>query len=110
MLSLRTIPLFSSLSDEELKLLDQTRVAKTYDAGVTIINDGDTSNALYIINSGEVKVCITNEQGREVMIAQLTAGEYFGEMALFDEKPRSASIITRSTCCLLYTSPSPRDS
>lgn len=98
MLSLRTIPLFSSLSDDELKLLDQTRVAKSYADGVTIINDGDTSNALYIIISGEVKVCITNEQGREVMIAQLSDGEYFGEMSLIDEKPRSASIITRSSC------------
>ena len=98
MLSLKSIPLFSSLNDDEVALLSQARVMKSYAAGVTIINDGDTSNALYIITKGGVKVCISNEQGREVVITQLSEGEYFGEMSLIDEKPRSASIITRSAC------------
>ena len=57
-----------------------------------------TVRLAYIINKGKVKVCIANEQGREVVIAQLDEGEHFGEMSLIDEKPRSASIITRTAC------------
>ncbi|MEM7292279.1 MAG: cyclic nucleotide-binding domain-containing protein [Pseudomonadota bacterium] len=98
MQSLRTVPLFSSLTEEELTMMAQARQIRTYPANATIINDGDTTNALYIINKGKVKVCISNEQGREVVIAQLAEGEHFGEMSLIDEKPRSASIITRSAC------------
>ena len=98
MQSLKNVPLFSALSEEELDLLAQARQIRSYPANATVINDGDTTNALYIINKGKVKVCIANEQGREVVIAQLDEGEHFGEMSLIDEKPRSASIITRTAC------------
>ena len=98
MQSLTTVPLFSSLSEKELNLLEQARIVRRYNANTTILNDGDTSNALYIINKGKVKVCIANEQGREVVIAQLSDDEHFGEMSLIDDKPRSASIITRTDC------------
>jgi len=98
MQTLNNVPLFSSLSEVELALLTQVRQIRNYPANATIINDGDPANALYIINKGKVKVCISNEQGREVVIAQLADGEYFGEMSLVDDKPRSATIITRTAC------------
>ncbi|MEM7208561.1 MAG: cyclic nucleotide-binding domain-containing protein [Pseudomonadota bacterium] len=98
MQSLKSVQLFESLSEDELDLLLQVRQIRSFPANATIINDGDTTNALYIINKGKVKVCISNEQGREVVIAQLADGEYFGEMSLIDDKPRSASIITRTAC------------
>ncbi len=98
MLTLNHVPLFSSLSEVELALLTQVRQIRNYPANATIINDGDPASALYIINKGKVKVCISNEQGREVVIAQLADGEYFGEMSLVDDKPRSATIIARTAC------------
>ncbi|MDH3450905.1 MAG: Crp/Fnr family transcriptional regulator [Gammaproteobacteria bacterium] len=95
---LGAVPLFSGLTRDELEALAQTRVVRKYPRNATIINDGDTTNAIYIINRGKVKVCKTSESGKEVVIAVLDEGEHFGEMSLIDDKPRSASIVTKESC------------
>jgi len=95
---LGSVPLFSGLTREELAALAQTRVVRKYPRNATIINDGDTTNAIYIIDKGKVKVCKTSESGKEVVIAVLDKGQHFGEMSLIDDKPRSASIVTKEPC------------
>ena len=66
---LGAVPLFSGLTREELEALAQARVVRKYPRNATIINDGDTTNAIYIINQGKVKVCKTSETKGELRIA-----------------------------------------
>lgn len=95
---LKTVPLFSSLSDEELRLLGPCLQQRRYPRGSSILRVGDKIDALYVIISGRVKVLIPAEQGHEVILAILGPNEYFGEMGLLDDKRRSASVETLVDC------------
>jgi len=86
-------PPFLGLSEKDLSALSQRAVSRAYPKGSVIINEGDTTDSLYIVLSGKVKVFLANEDGREVILDTHGPGEYFGEMVL-DEGPRSASVIT----------------
>jgi CRP/FNR family cyclic AMP-dependent transcriptional regulator len=70
----------------------------------TIIGAGDPTDSLYIVISGRLKVLMSDEQGREVILAILGTGEFFGEMGLLDDSPRSASVVTLEPCELLSIS------
>ena len=91
---LGNIPLFSSLSEPDLQALSAHAAARTFPKNAIIINEGDTSNSLYIIASGKVKIFLSDEQGKEIVLDIQGPGEYFGEIALLDEAPRSASVMT----------------
>ena len=76
---------------------------RTYPANTVIINEGDHSDALFILISGRVKVFSTNEEGKEVVFDVHGPGEYVGEMSL-DGGPRSASVMTlEATTCSFVT-------
>ncbi len=103
---LKTVPLFSSLSDEQLRLLQPCLQQRSYPRSSFILRAGDETDALYIILSGRVKVLIPDEQGREVILAVMGPSEFFGEMGLLDDLPRSASVETLETCQMLRFSKS----
>ncbi len=72
---------------------------RKYPARSAIIQAGESSQSLYFIISGSVSVVIQDEQGRDMVVAYLNAGDFFGEMGLFEESPvRSAWIRARSAC------------
>ena len=98
---LKTVPLFSSLSDEQLALLQPYLQQRTYPRSAFILRAGEETDALYIILSGRVKILIPDDQGREVILAVLSPSEFFGEMGLLDDQPRSASVETLETCQML---------
>jgi CRP/FNR family transcriptional regulator, cyclic AMP receptor protein len=87
-------PLFAGLDDAERSALEACLHVRTYPERVTIINEGDLSQSLYLILEGRVKVFVSDEDGREVVLCTQGSGEYFGEVALVDDAPRSASVIT----------------
>jgi CRP/FNR family cyclic AMP-dependent transcriptional regulator len=91
---LEKIAIFSGLSQPELEILESHMVKRSYQKNTVIINEGDEANSLYIILEGEVKVFLSNEDGREIIINTQGAGEHFGELALLDNAPRSASVMT----------------
>ncbi|MEJ2054880.1 MAG: cyclic nucleotide-binding domain-containing protein [Calditrichaceae bacterium] len=66
---------------------------KTFSADETICKIGDPGDEMYIIISGEVKICIYGDKNQEQVVAKLTSGDYFGEMALLTGETRSASVI-----------------
>jgi len=101
---LKTVPLFSSLSDEQLALLQPYLQQRAYARGAFILRAGEETDALYIILSGRVKILIPDDQGREVILAVLSANEFFGEMGLLDDQPRSASVETLEACQMLRLS------
>lgn len=88
------IPLFAGLSAAELELIASHSLTKTYPKNCILINEGDHSDALYVILSGKVKVYVSGDDGKEVTLNIQGMGEYFGELALIDDEPRSASVIT----------------
>jgi CRP/FNR family transcriptional regulator, cyclic AMP receptor protein len=103
---LRTVPLFSSLSDDQLRILQPCLQQRSYPRNSFILRAGEETDALYIILSGRAKVLIPDEQGREVILAIMGPNEYFGEMGLLDNMPRSASVETLEACQVLRFSKS----
>ena len=98
---LKTVPLFSSVSDEQLRVLQPCLQQRNYPRSSFILRAGEETDALYIILAGRVKVLIPDEQGREVILATMGPNEFFGEMGLLDELPRSASVETLEPCQML---------
>lgn len=88
--AIRSVPLFGSLDDEaarELRSLLQTRDAAT---GTALFHAGDDGDAMYLIESGRVRISVTDEDQKEIVLAELAQGDFFGEMAIIDGKKRSA--------------------
>lgn len=86
-------PEFPELSPEETAALLGRATLRSYPRNAIIINEGDETDSVYFVMSGRVRVFLSNDRGREVVIGTLGAGDYFGEMAL-EPGSRSASVIT----------------
>ena len=97
-LLLRNVPLFAGLPESQLQLLTRVVGRKSYPRNSTVIAAGDVTDALYIVISGRLKVMMSDDEGREVILAILNQGEFFGEMGLIDEAPRSATVIAIEPC------------
>jgi CRP-like cAMP-binding protein len=104
--TLRQVPIFSSLEEQELKFLAQRAVPRNYSAGQIIFNEGDPCSGLYVIESGNVRIFKSSESGREQVLAIEGAGGSVAELPVFDggEYPASASAASDST--LLFVSKS----
>ena len=93
--------LFHRASEESLEKLAAFAFTKSYKPGEIVFEEGHTGNGLYVITSGKVEVIKGLNTGKEQRVAVLGEGEVFGEMALLDELPRSASVRTlEDTTCL----------
>ena len=72
---------------------------RTYPAKSTVIHEGDKPESLYYITEGSVSVVIEDKEGREIILAYLNPGDFFGEFGLFDEEiQRSAWVVARTSC------------
>ena len=91
---LETVPLFSGLPAEALAEIEQHGSVKSFRKNSIIINQDDETYSLYVILSGRVKVFVSGEDGREVVLNHQAAGDYFGDLALIDKQPRVASVMT----------------
>lgn len=101
---LRQIPIFSCLDEASLERLAQVAIRKKYPRNTVLLSEGDVTDSLYVIVSGKVKTIINDENGREIILSISGPGDYFGEMALIDGEPRSATIVTREACQLFIFS------
>jgi CRP/FNR family cyclic AMP-dependent transcriptional regulator len=95
---LKGIILFESLEESDLLAVSNRLVRRSFPKNSIIINEGDLTNSLYIILSGKVKAFLNDESGKEVILNIMDGGEYFGEVSLFDNGSRSASIMTLEDC------------
>lgn len=90
---LKGVDLFSSLDDDQLDTISQMGIEKPYRKGdIILMEDDQTNQSFFLIVKGEVKVVLTAEDGREAILASLKEGDFFGEMALLDGEPRSATV------------------
>ncbi len=85
------IPLFQELDGLELGEIAELLIKEKYEPGRTIFKEGEAGDKLYIILKGEVEIFKPISEGREEILATLKSGDYFGEMSLVDQAPRSAS-------------------
>ena len=101
---LHNVPLFAGLDEQQLAVLAPAIVRKSVGRNAKIIGAGDPTDSLYIVINGRLKVMMSDEQGREVILSILGPGEFFGEMGLLDDSPRSASVVSLEACELLTIS------
>lgn len=97
----KAVPLFAGLEDRALETLAAAVRTRTYPKGQVIFWEGDPGEAFYLLVTGAVKVFRWGADGREVILAWLRAGDWFGDMALFDGRPQSASVMTTDTSTVL---------
>ncbi len=100
---LKRVPLFAKLSDAELASLAERMRQKAFKRGDTIFRKDDPGQHFYVVLEGAVKIALPGEFGQEALVALLRGGEFFGELALFDNAPRSATAtaLEDTRCALL---------
>ena len=99
--TLRKVPLFSQLAPSDLERVSEISRERAYPRNSVILFEDDPGDALYVVAQGQVKVVLIGEDGREVILSVMGEGEFFGEMALVDDEPRSAHVIAMEDSTLL---------
>jgi CRP/FNR family cyclic AMP-dependent transcriptional regulator len=97
--SLKAVSLFSALTAQEIATLADAATVRTFARNAIVMTEGERSDSLYVVLSGRVKVYVSDEHGKDLVLNVQGPGEYFGELAL-DEGPRSASVMTLEPCKL----------
>jgi len=98
---LKASPLFADFGEEELVELIREFRLLSFEAGEVVVSEGEPGQSLFILTAGTVKVSVRNAAGRNVSLAELGAGAFFGEMAAVSGKPRTATVTAREPCELL---------
>jgi len=90
---IRRVPLFAMLTPAQAESLAEAVSKRRFKRGEVLVEQGKKTNCLYIILSGRTRVVMTDNKGREVILATLKSGDYVGEMSLIDNEPHSATVI-----------------
>ncbi len=101
---LRNVDIFSGLSPELTEQLVRSLNSISLKKNTLIFGKDSDGDGLYIIRSGQVKVVLQNEEGKEIILATFQPGDFFGEMSLLDGRPRSANVFTTQNTQLLVLS------
>lgn len=88
--AIRSVPLFASLDDNAARDLRDLLRTREVPTSAALFRAGDEGNAMYLIEDGRVRISITDEDKRQIVLAELAQGDFFGEMAIIDGKQRSA--------------------
>jgi CRP-like cAMP-binding protein len=89
---LHSIPLFATLSDEDIAEVVAVTVPRHFDAGDVVFREGDRSNTCYVVRSGRVRAVREHSGRRTLTLATFGVGDIFGELAMFEDESRSATI------------------
>lgn len=90
---LKSVSLFYDLSDKELGYISSRMITKNFETGSLIFMENSEGEKCFFVSEGSVKVTRLSKDGKEVILAMLNKGEFFGEMALLDGESRSANVI-----------------
>ena len=89
--ALARCPLFAGLGEADLVGLSHEMRTRRFRRGEVLFHQGDPGEALFVVTTGAVKISLPSEEGDEAIIATVNAGDFFGELALLDGAPRSAT-------------------
>jgi CRP-like cAMP-binding protein len=98
---LSKVPAFANLAPRELKEVAAIVHKREYRSGEPVFYQGDPGLGMYIVKDGEVSIVIQGKDGNERELALFGDGDFFGELALLDESPRSANAICKTECTLI---------
>ncbi|MBL8481477.1 MAG: cyclic nucleotide-binding domain-containing protein [Rhodocyclaceae bacterium] len=102
--ALKTFPMFKGLPDSALEPIARVSIMRRASRGSTVVRAGDKTDFVYLVLSGSLKVLVSDEDGREVILSMLGPGELFGEMGVLDESPRSATVVAVAPSDLIVIS------
>ena len=98
---IKKVPIFQDLGRREFNKIESILHRRNWNVDQAIINEGDPGLGMYIIVAGEVRITQTGEDGVQQQLATLTGGDFFGEQALLDESPRTASAYANEPCRII---------
>lgn len=91
---LKSVPIFTDLDDQTLeKMLSHARTL-TFKKNTILMSEGETGECMYLIQSGSVKIYVSDDNGNELILFVEGPGSYIGEISLLDDAPRTASAVT----------------
>jgi CRP/FNR family transcriptional regulator len=86
------VPVFSTLQDEDLRRIAELAVPRTFETGETVFREGDASDTCYVVHSGRARAVREHPDGRTITLATFGPGDIFGELAMFEDERRSATV------------------
>ncbi len=86
------VPVFSTLEREDLERIAQLAVPRRFEPGQTVFREGDSSDTCYVVRSGHARATRGSADGRTITLAVFGPGDFFGELALFEDERRSATV------------------
>ena len=98
---LKSVPMFGSFPEDQLRTLATMVTRRSAPRGSPVMRAGEPADCLYIVISGRLKVMMGEADGKEMILSIIGPGEFFGEMGLIDDSPRSASVIAIEPCVML---------
>jgi len=98
---LRQVPVFADLSDPDIESLSRLCTRRRYPKDTVVFFENEEGDFFFMIVEGRIKVTILGDDGREIILSVLGPGDFFGEMALLDNEPRSATAIAAEETELL---------
>jgi len=101
---LEKVSLFANIPQDQITELESLCITRRYAKNTVLFMEGDENNQLFVIRSGKVSVYVQGEGGKQLILNYMSEEESFGELALIDRQPRSASIMTVTDCEFLTMS------
>jgi uncharacterized membrane protein len=102
--AIRSVPLFASLHDEAAQELLTLLQGREVASGTALFRAGDKGDSMYLIQSGRIRIAVNDEDGHEIVLAELAQGDFFGEMAIIDGQQRAAGATVIEDAHLLILS------
>jgi CRP-like cAMP-binding protein len=97
----KRVSIFANVDDEALDRLGELVISKDYPKNTVVFGQDQPGDSMFIIAAGKVKVVLYGENGKEITLTFFKRGDFFGEMSLLDEQPRSANVITTENSTLM---------
>ena len=91
---LRHVPVFAELAEDDLECVAKVAVRRRFEAGEVVFRAGDESNTCYVVRRGQARAVRGHSDGRSITLANFGPGDIFGELAMFDDERRSATVET----------------
>ena len=91
---LHSVPVFSELGPDDLMRVVEVAVPRQFEAGEVVFREGDESDTCYVIRTGHARATREHSDGRSITLANFGPGDFFGELAMFDDERRSATVET----------------